>query len=171
MIKQKSTYPEFWVFSPIKLIQINLKKKKSDSIARERRNKTKKWARDLDNKQRRLSTQKTYDNTAVSHYVCVLLSCVWLFATPRTVACQASLSMGFSRQEYWSGLPFLLQRIFLTQESNPGLLHCRQILYCLSWISLVMKFKTTMKHHDLLTRMAKTKNTTHYHVLPRMWYK
>ena len=27
-------------------------------------------------------------------------------ATPWTVACQALLSMGFSRQEYWSGLPF-----------------------------------------------------------------
>ena len=27
-------------------------------------------------------------------------------ATPWTVACQSSLSMGFSRQEYWSGLPF-----------------------------------------------------------------
>ena len=35
------------------------------------------------------------------------LSCVlWLFATPWTVAYQASLFMGFSRQEYWSGLPF-----------------------------------------------------------------
>ena len=31
---------------------------------------------------------------------------VRLFETPRTVAYQASLSMGFSRQEYWSGLPF-----------------------------------------------------------------
>ena len=30
---------------------------------------------------------------------------VWLFATPWTVACQALLCMGFSRQEYWSGLP------------------------------------------------------------------
>ena len=30
---------------------------------------------------------------------------VCLFATPWTVACQAPLSMGFSRQEYWSGLP------------------------------------------------------------------
>ena len=28
------------------------------------------------------------------------------FATPWTVACQAPLSMGFSRQEYWSGLSF-----------------------------------------------------------------
>ena len=27
-------------------------------------------------------------------------------ATPWTIACQASLSMGFPRQEYWSGLPF-----------------------------------------------------------------
>ena len=33
-------------------------------------------------------------------------SCVWLFATLWTVAHQAPLSMGFSRQEYWSGLPF-----------------------------------------------------------------
>ena len=31
---------------------------------------------------------------------------VRLFATPWTVAYQASPSMGFSRQEYWSGLPF-----------------------------------------------------------------
>ena len=35
-----------------------------------------------------------------------LLSRVRLFATPRTVAYQAPLSMGFSRQEYWNGLPF-----------------------------------------------------------------
>ena len=35
-----------------------------------------------------------------------LLSRVRLFATPWTVAYQAPLSMGFSRQEYWSGLPF-----------------------------------------------------------------
>ena len=37
--------------------------------------------------------------------MCVL-SRVWLFATPQTVAHKALLSMGFSRQEYWSGLPF-----------------------------------------------------------------
>ena len=33
-------------------------------------------------------------------------SCVQLFATPQMVAYQALPSMGFSRQEYWSGLPF-----------------------------------------------------------------
>ena len=39
--------------------------------------------------------------------ICVLiLSCVQLFATLWAVAHQASLSMGFPRQEYWSGLPF-----------------------------------------------------------------
>ena len=43
--------------------------------------------------------------------VCMLhmlsrFSRVWLFVTPWTVAHQAPLSLGFSRQEYWSGLPF-----------------------------------------------------------------
>ena len=92
---------------------------------------------------------------------------------PWTVVCQAPLSTGFSRQEYWSREPFpsprdlpnpgikpgspslqveslpseppgqpkntgmgglsLLQEIFLTQESNRGLLHCRRILYQLSY--------------------------------------
>ena len=89
------------------------------------------------------------------------------------IARQSPLSMGFSRQEYWNGLPCpppgdlpnlgikprfptlkvdslpseppgklintgvgslsLLQGIFLTQGSNPGLLHCGQILYLLSY--------------------------------------
>ena len=38
--------------------------------------------------------------------MCLVLSCVQLFVNPWTVAHQAPLSMGFSRQEYWSGLPF-----------------------------------------------------------------
>ena len=36
---------------------------------------------------------------------CCHFSCVQIFATPGTVARQAPLSMEFSRQEYWSGLP------------------------------------------------------------------
>ena len=48
------------------------------------------------------------------------------------IARQAPLSMGFSRQENWSGFPSLLQGIFPTEGLNPGLLHCRQILYHLS---------------------------------------
>ena len=63
-----------------------------------------------------------------------LLSRVWLFATPWTVAHQAPLSMGFPRQEYWGvrGCHSLLQGVFPTWWSNPHLLHCRWILYPLS---------------------------------------
>ena len=108
-------------------------------------------------------------------HACVfsLFSCVRLFVTPWTVAYQAPLPMGFSRQECWSGLPCpppedlpnsgikprsptlqtdslaseppgkpentgmgslsLLQQIFPTQGSNLCLLHCRPILYQLSY--------------------------------------
>ena len=41
------------------------------------------------------------------------LSCVRLFATPLAVARQAPLSMGFSRQDDWSGLPFPLNFMFI----------------------------------------------------------
>ena len=52
------------------------------------------------------------------------------FATPWTVAYQAPLSMGFSRQECWSGLPFPPPgEICPLQGSNLDLLHWRQILY------------------------------------------
>ena len=51
-----------------------------------------------------------------------LLSCVRPFVIPQTVARQAPLSMDFSRQEYWSGLPFPFSRgIFPTQKLNPHL--------------------------------------------------
>ena len=61
--------------------------------------------------------------------VCKLscFSCVRLFAAPWTVACQAYLSMGFSRQEYWSELPFPTPGVFLTQGSNPRLMLGRWI--------------------------------------------
>ena len=46
------------------------------------------------------------------------LNCVRLFVTPWTVAYQASLSMGFSWQEYWSGLPFKLYKKDLYDPDN-----------------------------------------------------
>ena len=68
--------------------------------------------------------------------VCVqMLSHVQLFVTSWNIAYQASLSMGFSRREYWSGLPFPPPGIFLIQGSNLHLLcllHCRRVLYLLS---------------------------------------
>ena len=124
--------------------------------------------------------------------------CVRLFAGSWTAACQAPLSMGFSRQEYQSGLPCpppgdlsnpgselrspalqadsllsepprkpknsgvgslpLLQGNFLSQESNFDLLHCRQILYQLSYpgspnvylrkTNLVIQFTYTFTHFE-----------------------
>ena len=63
-----------------------------------------------------------------------LLSHVWLFVTPWTVACQAPLSMGFSRQEYWSGLPLFFSR----WSSRP---RNRTHISCVSCIAL--RFFTT----------------------------
>ena len=66
---------------------------------------------------------------------CQLLS-VRFPVTPWTVARQAPLSMGFSRQAHWSGLPFpTTGDLPLTQGLKPrllGHLHCRRILYLLS---------------------------------------
>ena len=55
-----------------------------------------------------------------------------LFATPWTVAHRASLSTEFSRQEYWSGLPFPFPGDLSDPGIEPDLLHHRQILYHLS---------------------------------------
>ena len=111
---------------------------------------------------------------------------------------------GFSRQEYWSGLPCppvgdfpdagtepmsptlqvdsllseppgkpkntgtgslsLLQRIFLTQETNRGLLHCRWILYQLSyqgspiWISIFRFKERTQENSSVGKRSPKSKD-------------
>ena len=58
-----------------------------------------------ENSWKKYTQLQTICKTWVNEWV-KLLSYVWLFATPWTVAPQAPPSMGFSRQEYWSGLPF-----------------------------------------------------------------
>ena len=57
---------------------------------------------DLSNHSFKQRAQMCKYNTGV-----LVLSHVWLLATPWTVALQAPLSMEFSRQAYWNGLPFL----------------------------------------------------------------
>ena len=58
------------------------------------------------------------------------------FATPWTAARQAPLSMGFSRQEYWSGLSFPSPgESSRPRGSNLGLPHCRQTLNHLSQLT------------------------------------
>ena len=61
--------------------------------------------------------------------------------------------MGFSRQGYWSGCHVLLQGIFLTQGSNLGLPHCRQILYHLSH-----QISPIVRHIIFKLRKSKTVN-------------
>ena len=61
----------------------------------------------------------------------VAQSCL-TFATQWTVAYHAPPSMGFSRQEYWSGLPFHSPEDLPDPGSNLALPHCRHKLYHLS---------------------------------------
>ena len=58
--------------------------------------------------------------------MCMLSPCshVWLFVTLWTVACQIPLSMGFSRQEYWSGLPWSPPGHLLNPGIKPSSLMC-----------------------------------------------
>ena len=70
-------------------------------------------------------------NSIKVKWKCQFLSHVWLFVTPWDVAHQAPLSMGFSRQQYWSALPFPFPGD-LPDPENPGLLDCRRMLYHLS---------------------------------------
>ena len=60
------------------------------------------------------------------------LSHVQLCVTLWTTAHQAPLSMGFSRQEYWSGLPCPPPGDLPNPGMNLGLPHCRQNLFCLN---------------------------------------
>ena len=65
------------------------------------------------------------------------LSCVWLLATPWTVAYQAPPSMGFSRQEYWGGVP--LPSPWLHDYSRPKKTIIFKIHYLwLCWVSVAV---------------------------------
>ena len=61
----------------------------------------------------------------ISISVCLSLSHVWLYDAMNCVALQAPLSMGFSRQEYWSGLRCPSSGDYPVPGPNPGLLHFR----------------------------------------------
>ena len=67
--------------------------------------------------------------------MCLVTQSYLTFCDPWTVTLssfsQVPLSMGILQQKYWS-FHALFKEIFPTQVSNPGLPHCRQILYQLS---------------------------------------
>ena len=92
------------------------------------------------------------DDAGLHVSLCVyMVSRVWLFATPWTVAYQAPLSMEFSRQEYWSELPFpipgdlpspRIEPMSITWVSCIG----RWILYhCTTWEAPHIALKTRQK--------------------------
>ena len=60
--------------------------------------------------------ENNYNNTSLKVCACVVPSVMSDSATPWTMASQAPLSMGFSRQEYWSGC-----RLFLSEEKKQAL--------------------------------------------------
>ena len=59
---------------------------------------------------------------------------VWLFVTPRTVACQAPFPMEISRQKYWSGLPFPCPSNLPNQGSN--LVFCTAGRSFMTWTTI-----------------------------------
>ena len=80
--------------------------------------------------------------------------------TPWTIACQAPLSMGFSRQEYWSGLPFLTPGVLPNPETEHCLLHCRKILYHLSYQESPQCPSCNLNH--LTGKKKRKKQTNHF---------
>ena len=78
------------------------------------------------------------------------LSHVRLFATPWNVAYQALPSMDFPGKSTGVGCHFLLQAIFPTQGSNPGLPHCRQTLCHLSHQRSHMLARSWSKYFKLV---------------------
>ena len=80
------------------------------------------------------------------HYACMLshFSHVQLFATLWIVACQAPLSMGFSRQEYWSGLPFPSPG----NLPNPGIEHASLMSPALAGVFFTTATTSEALFHD-----------------------
>ena len=78
-------------------------------------------------------TQKEYHSKYHPKKKVKSLSRVRLFATPWTVAHQAPPSMGFSRQEYWSGVPFPSPGDLPNpgiEPGSPASPASRRMLYC-----------------------------------------
>ena len=88
------------------------------------------------------------------------LSRVQLFATLWTVAYQASQSMGFSKQEYWSGLPFPITAFLIMRT---GILehwsctrHCSKPSLCEGDVSFDIPYMWNIKRNDTSELTYKT---------------
>ena len=89
------------------------------------------------------------------------------FVTPWTVACQTSLSMGFSRQEYWSGLPFPSPGELPgpgIEPRSPALQACYRVLWlnslCL-FISTILLYMSLFSLFQTLVQDTSTSGILH----------
>ena len=103
---------------------------------------------------------KTHTHTHIYIYIffffftkrgcCAVLSHVWLLATPWTVAYQALLSMEFSRQEHWSGLPFPIPGDLPDPRMKPVFLVFSTLAG--RFFTSVPPWKTTVPHRKRLVQ-------------------
>ena len=112
-----------------------------------------------------------------------MLCCIWLLSlggglvttscltleTSWTVACQAPLSMGFSRQEYRSGLPFPSPGDLPDPGIKPGSPALQAILYWLSCVNLWCKHVSVVCYHLLLSSILLCGPTTSFFPLSSWW--
>ena len=98
-------------------------------------------------------TAKRISYTCTYWLVVQSLSPVRCFATPWTVAYQAPPSMGSSRQEYWSGLPFPSPGDLLHPEIKPGSPALHIYIY-----PLIFTFFSHIGHYGVLSRVWTTQS-------------
>ena len=101
-----------------KLIHEKEKHSKKNGRVRERETERQRWGDIRVNNTRYKYRYMLSDWTELNIPACSAASVMSDSVTQWTVAWEAPLPMGFFRQEYWSGLPSLLQGIFLTQGSK-----------------------------------------------------
>lgn len=87
------------------------------------------------------------------------LSCVQLFVSPCTVAYKAP-HPEFSGTRTLGGLPSLLQKIFPTQGLNASLLHCKQVLYCVSYMEVPIGTSSVSKDSFVFTTQGAVPSAT-----------
>ena len=87
---------------------------------------------------------------------------VWVFVTQWVVVCQAPLSMGFSRQEYWSGLPCPLPGDLPNPEIEPVSVRSLSLAseYFTTSATLIVQFSTDITHAH---------RHRHRHVTMNLW--
>ena len=111
---------------------------------------------------------RTFQTIKYTNIICgsglVAKSCPTL-ATPWTVACQAPLSMGFSRQEYWSGLLFSSPGNQHNMQFFPNLF-CSRFFFLRKYLTVLMLQGTELSKYSDLPHL----HTTLFTIGSHRWY-